>query len=145
MSNMLQISHEEDHSHNSGENHEGTQDSAIPILSVADFNGDGSVNNLDIEDLTARSGSVAGEDLYHPLYDLNANGTIDEQDLTEANNDLGVDVPLLDQQIAQATQATMKYYGSEGLEQAIADGYLPSTQEAMGVAIAYLVGQKTIT
>lgn len=137
MSNMLHISHEENQSHDSGENHEETHDSAIPILSVADFNGDGSVNNIDIEDLTARSGSVEGEDLYHPLYDLNANGTIDDQDLTEANNDLGVDVPLLDQQIAQATQATMKYYGSEGLEQAIADGYLPSTQEAMGHGIHY--------
>jgi hypothetical protein len=137
MSNMLDMSHEENQSHSSAENHEETHDSVVPILSVADFNGDGSVNNIDIEDLTARSGSVEGEDLYHPLYDLNANGTIDDQDLTEANNDLGADVPLLDQQIAQATQATMKYYGSEGLEQAIADGYIPSTQEAMGHGIHY--------
>jgi hypothetical protein len=137
MSNMLQISNEENHSHDSGENHEETHDSATPILSVADFNGDRSVNNLDIEDLTARYGAVEGEDLYHPLYDLNANGTIDDQDLTEANNDLGVDVPLLDQQIAQATQATMKYYGSEGLEQAIADGYIPLTQELEGHGIHY--------
>lgn len=137
MNDMLHMSYEEDQSHSADENHQETQDSAIPILSVADFNGDGSVNNIDIEDLAARNGSVEGEDLYHPLYDLNANGTIDDQDLTEANNDLGVNVPLLDQQISQATQATMKYYGSEGQEQAIADGYLPSTQEAMGHGIHY--------
>ena len=50
---------------------------------------------------------------------------------------MGDDVPLLDQQIAMATQATIKYYGSGGLEQAIADGYLPFTQEVTGHGIHY--------
>ncbi|HEY9767251.1 MAG TPA: hypothetical protein V6C71_01940 [Coleofasciculaceae cyanobacterium] len=46
-------------------------------------------------------------------------------------------MPLVDQQIAQATQATMKYYGSGGLEEAIADGYIPFTQEVAGHGIHY--------
>ncbi|MDJ0635927.1 MAG: hypothetical protein QNJ34_22260 [Xenococcaceae cyanobacterium MO_188.B29] len=115
MSNTL---HEEEHSH-----YEDTQYSTTPIISVADFNGDGEVDSNDIEDIISRYNSADEDDLYHPLYDRDADGDIDVNDIIKAVSDIGVDVPLLDQQIAQATQATMKYYGSDGLENAIADGY----------------------
>ena len=118
-------------------NHEEMLDPAISILSVPDFNGDGSVDNADVRGIISRYEAVDGDDLYHPLYDLNANGTIDNDDLKDVLNAVGEDVPLRDQQIAQATQATMKYYDEGGLEQAIADGYLPFTQEVKGHGIHY--------
>ncbi|MEL7010938.1 MAG: hypothetical protein AAGM29_20410 [Cyanobacteria bacterium J06588_4] len=138
MSNLL---HEEQ-SHSSSINHEEMNHhqmhgSAASILSVPDLNGDGNVDNADLRDIIARYEAVDGDDLYHPLYDLNANGEIDHEDIEEVIHAWGEDVPLLDQQIAQATQATMPYYGSGGQEQAIADGYIPSTQEAMGHGIHY--------
>ena len=118
-------------------NHEEMHDSTTSILTVPDFNGDGSVDNADLKDIIDRYEAVEGEDLYHPLYDLNANGEIDHEDIEEVIHAWGEDVPLLDQQIAQATQATMKYYGSGGQEQALADGFIPSTQEAVGHGIHY--------
>ena len=133
MSNLL----EEENPHSDRANHEETQDLITPLLSVADFNGDGSVDFTDIKDIILRYNSVDGEDGYHPLYDLNADRRIDSTDITKAIKTLGEEVPLLDRQIAQATQATMKYYGPNGLENAIADGYFPSTQEAIGHGTHY--------
>ena len=108
-----------------------------PLLTVADFNGDGQVDMSDFEDISSRYDPETGEEKYHILYDLNADGAINEDDLVQTMDDIGKDVPLLDQQIAQATQATMKYYGPGGLEQAIADGYLPNIPEVKGHGIHY--------
>ena len=80
-----------------------------PLLTVADFNGDGQVDMSDFEDISARYDPETGEEQYHILYDLNADGAINEDDLVQTMDDIGKDVPLLDRQIAQATQATMKY------------------------------------
>lgn len=70
----------------------------------------------------------SGENNYHPLYDLDANGELNIVDLSWAVRTLGAEVPLLDQQIAQVTQATMKYYGPNGVQNALADGYIPLKQ-----------------
>ena len=134
---MNSSSHKESQSHSDSFDHKDTLEVKTPILSVADFNGDGQVDFTDIQDIFSRHKSVDGDDLYHPLYDLNTDGKIDVYDIVRAINTYGEDVPLLDQQIAQATQATMKYYGSGGLEQAIADGYVPTTQEAIGHGTHY--------
>ena len=133
------VSHDESESHSTSVSHDEIHDTttATSILSVPDFNGDGNVDNADVADIISRYEAVDGEDLYHPLYDLNANGEIDNFDLEEVLHAVGEDVPLLDQQIAQATQATMQYYGSGGQEQAIADGYIPTTQEANGHGTHY--------
>ena len=118
-------------------NQQKTEHLATPLLSVADFNGDGKVNFTDIKDIFSRYNSVDGDDLYHPLYDLDADRDIDFHDIIKAISTFGEDVPLLDRQIAQATQATMKYYGANGLANAIADGYLPLTPELEGHGIHY--------
>ena len=117
--------------------HQETEHSATPLLSVADFDGDGKVDLADIKDILSRYKSTDGDDRYHPLYDMDADGDIDKHDIIKAVSTIGEDVPLLDQQIARATQATMKYYGSKGLENAIADGYIPITQEAKGHGTHY--------
>lgn len=140
MSNLM---HDENHSSSFSMEHQEMHDSDIStststsIIGVPDFNGDGNVDNADMRDIIARYEAVDGDDLYHPLYDLNVNGMIDNDDLDIVIHDLGKDVPLIDQQIAQATQATMQYYGSGGQEQAIADGYIPFTQEVAGHGIHY--------
>ncbi len=133
-SNLLE---EETPSDSHHPHHENPPNSSTKLLSVADFNGDGVVDTTDIEDIISRYNSAQGDDLYHPLYDRDVDGDIDVDDVIEAVNTIGAEVPLLDQQIAQATQATMKYYGSNGLANAIADGYLPFTQEVMGHGIHY--------
>ena len=135
MSNLLE---EENQVHSNSIDHETNENIvAHPLLTVADFNGDGSVDLTDIQGLLLRHNSLDGEDSYHPLYDLNADHKIDSDDIIIAMQTLGEDVPLLDQQIAQATQATMKYYGINGLENAIADGYIPITQELKGHGTHY--------
>ena len=111
--------------------------SETAILRIPDFDGNGEVNSTDVEDISLRINSSEGDELYHPLYDVDANGTINENDLAIVNETIGHEVPLIDQQIARATQATMKYYGEGGQEQAIADGYLPFTQEFQGHGIHY--------
>jgi hypothetical protein len=124
-----------DHDHDGTHNPSG---SVAPLLRVADFDGNGKVNLADINDLTDRLSSTKGDDDYHPLYDLNADSKLDIRDVLRAAADLGVTVPLLDQQIARATQATMRYYGSQGVKHAIADGYLPFTQELKGHGVHYI-------
>ena len=123
----VQTQNNDDHIHNS----------EAAIISIPDFDGNGEVDSADVEDLSSRIDSFEGDELYHPLYDVDANGTINEDDLTIVNETIGHEVPLIDQQIAQATQATVKYYGSDGLEQAIADGYVPMTSELAGHGIHY--------
>lgn len=140
MNDLLHVHEDESHSssmEHGDMGHEEMPHGATSILSVPDFNGDSSVDNADMRDIISRYEAVEGDDLYHPLYDLNANGEIDHEDIEEVIHAWGEDVPLLDQQIAQATQATMQYYGSGGQEQAIADGFIPSTQEASGHGIHY--------
>ena len=118
------------------ESHE-TSSSVTPLLSVADFDGSGYVDWWDIKDLALRLYSYEGDERYHPLYDLNADGALNWRDLLRAVSTLYQPVPLLDQQIAKVTQATMRYYGAHGLANAVADGYLPFTQEANGHGIHY--------
>ncbi len=135
---MTNLLNEEDQSHSDHANDEDTQDLITPLLSVADFNGDGKVNIADIKDIVSRYNSADGDDLYHPLYDLDVDGDIDSHDIIKAVRTYGEDVPEIDRQIAKATQATMKYYGPDGLENAIADGYLPFTQEVKGHGVHYV-------
>lgn len=131
-------SHKEEHG---GEGHGGHDNShsmpaqPTPLLGVADFDGDGAVNDDDLSSLDLRI--AKGPAGYHPLYDLDANGILDSSDRERAEATVGSPVPELDRQIAQATQATMKYYGPGGVEQALQDGYIPATEEAKGHGYHY--------
>jgi hypothetical protein len=120
-------------------NESGSPESRLgePLLTVADFDGDGTVSAADLEDVTSRSDTVMGDDNYHVLYDLDADGSISSHDLAIAQSSLGESAPLIDQQIARATQATMPYYGENGIENAVANGYIPATQELRGHGIHY--------
>jgi len=52
--------------------------------------------------------------------------------------DIGKKVPLQVQQIARATQASMRYYGGNGLDNAFQDGFLPFTPELKGHGVHYV-------
>lgn len=134
-STLLSVADHSDHHHDGSAKPTG---SVTPLLKVADFDGNGKVNRADIRALTARLNSAHGDEDYHPLYDLNADHKLNLRDLVRATADLGATVPLLDQQIARATQATLRYYGSQGVKHAVADGYLPFTQELKGHGIHYI-------
>lgn len=108
-----------------------------PILSTADFDGSGRVTVSDLHAVLHRMWTMHGDDRYHPLYDMDADGDIDPHDVVHTVHDLGRSSSLRDQQLAQATQATMRYYGSQGLANALADGYLPFTPPLMGHGIHY--------
>jgi hypothetical protein len=123
----------DNHDHSSSESENTSSIIVQPLLTVADFNGDGIVNDSDINDLNSR---IANSN-YHPLYDLNADSVLNNLDQEKAVATLNQAVPLLDQQIAQATQATMRYYGPSGIQNAIADGYGPWVQEVSGHGIHF--------
>lgn len=128
---------QEEHSQHHNGGHGDTKNLVAPLLTVADFDGDRDVDWQDMQDIASRIFLSSGENNYHPLYDLDANGELNIVDLSRAVRTLGAEVPLLDQQIAQVTQATMKYYGPNGLQSALADGYIPMTPEAIGHGIHY--------
>lgn len=98
---------------------------AEPLLSVADFTGDGLVDNRDLLLL----GRVIQNDRYVAFYDRNADGHINARDLDLANQDLGKVSSGLDQDIARVYWGTTRY---RNLGQAALDGYEPTTQVVAG-------------
>ena len=111
--------------HGDGGHHGGECDPFIePILSVADVDADGRVTGRDVAEVTA-----ATRRDYHPLYDLDADGDVDHEDVRQAAHDLrnGRSVPMQDTQVATAALETMRYYGPGGIQLALADGFIPFT------------------
>lgn len=117
--------------------HPGECEGPMPILSIPDFDGSGRVRVNDLLAVARRGHSMHGDERYHPLYDNDADGDIDGHDVAQTAWNLFRTSTLLDQQIAQAAQATMRYYGSDGLANALADGYRPFTPPLMGHGIHY--------
>ncbi|HHJ17298.1 MAG TPA: hypothetical protein ENJ80_11435 [Gammaproteobacteria bacterium] len=98
---------------------------AEPLLGVADFSGDGLVDNQDLVLL----GRVINNGRYVAFYDRNADGHLNARDLDLANQDLGKNSSALDRDIAEVYWATTRY---RRLGQAALDGYEPTTQVVAG-------------
>ncbi|MFQ5645104.1 MAG: dockerin type I domain-containing protein [Thiogranum sp.] len=98
---------------------------AEPLLSVADFSGDGLVNNRDL----ALLGRVIQNNHYIAFYDRNTDGHINARDLDLANQDLGKASSDMDRDIAGVYWGTTSY---RNLGQAALDGYEPATQVVAG-------------
>ncbi len=98
---------------------------AQPLLSVADFSGDGLVNNRDLMLL----GRVIKNNRYVAFFDRNADGHINARDLNLANQDLGKSSSAMDQDIAEVYWGTTRY---RSLGQAALDGYEAATQVVAG-------------
>lgn len=61
-----------------------TPQTALVSLVVPDVDCSGAVTVADIQQVAARWGALAGDALYHPRYDLNADDSIDILDITAA-------------------------------------------------------------
>jgi len=85
---------------------------AVPVLSCPDFSGDGTVDLLnDIFGVAFKFGTSSGSSEYLLLYDAGlADGTIDLlNDIFGVALRFGEECPLVDMQIAQATQAILTH------------------------------------
>ncbi len=98
------------------------------LISVADFNGDGEVSGRDIA-LLAREIGKGG---YYALYDRNADGVLDNLDVTLASNDMGAVSSQTDQELAQMYQRFKHFQTIDSVEQVAAMGYQP-----VGSALAF--------
>lgn len=100
-----------------------------PILSVGDFDGDGTVTHADVTLIANQL-----EDEYVPFFDLNADGALDGLDVSETANAMGEASTTLDQQLAQLYWGTERY---RNVDNAILDGYRPFTQTLYGHGTHY--------
>jgi len=103
---------------------------AQPLLTVADFDGNGIVDGSDIQLLTARVNS--GE--YTAIFDRNADGVLDEQDIVAAAQENESVSTAFDRELVAVFNATERY---RDLNNAIADGYRPFTPELAGHGFHY--------
>ena len=86
------IADEDDQDHDNGV----CMGSAPAILSVADFDGNGIVNDHDITIIK----HARKKEIYYAFYDINADGEFDKQDILDAKTDLGKSSTSLDRQKA---------------------------------------------
>lgn len=100
-----------------------------PLQNCPDLNGDGAVSGLDLFAMISSAGSVYSATSvtsdYVYLYDRDGDQAITFLDFLNVLNRLGERCPLVDTQVALATQATIKY---QNCQDALSDGYIQSTQ-----------------
>ncbi len=94
-------------------------DPLSPILQTADFNGDGEVNGRDIAMLAKDHARGS----YKSLYDLDADGVVDVDDITLASHAAGAVSSETDQQLAQMYQRFKHLQDLAGIEEISAMGY----------------------
>ncbi len=103
-------------------------DRASPVLSVADFNGDGVVDGADLTQVTAIR--QAGQ--YHAFFDRNGDGVLDIKDQVAAEADLGKRSTPLDQKKAQAFKQIAKYDRMAAADLLASGEWLPGTSSLAG-------------
>ena len=103
-------------------------DPAPPLLSVADFNGDGVVNDSDIRMMKL----ALHEKEYFAIYDRNADGKLNKRDLYRAKSDYGQVSSPTDQQLAKMYQRFSHIQNVSGYDQIMSMNYQP-----FGGAIAF--------
>ncbi len=94
---------------------------APPLLSVADFNGDGIVTLKDLYRMFDRLRSGR----YHALYDRDGNGRLNKQDFMLAINDYFADSSASDRQMAQLYNRFSHFQHVSGHDEVLAMGYQP--------------------
>jgi hypothetical protein len=104
------------------------------MLSSPDFNGDGSVDHKDIGLVASK---VDEKSACHPLFDRNLDDKITGRDIAITAINYANESSPLDLQILEVFNASSKYYGGNGLETAIEDGFKPFTPEFKGHGIHY--------
>ena len=109
------------------------------LQNCPDLNGDGAVSGLDLFAMISSAGSVYSATSvtsdYVYLYDRNGDQHITLSDFMDVLGRLGERCPLVDTQVALATQATIKY---QNCQDALNDGYFQNTQfvDRMGIHLS---------
>ncbi|MBF0300749.1 MAG: hypothetical protein HQK51_18690, partial [Oligoflexia bacterium] len=103
---------------------------ATSLLTVADFNGDGIVDEGDINLLKQQ----LKDQKYEAIMDRNADGILNDLDLDLAKKDLGKKSSDFDHQLVTIVKVSEQY---KDIKKAIADGYRPFTQTLKGHGIHY--------
>ena len=102
------------------------------LLSCPDLNGDGAVSGLDLFAMISSAGSVYSptdvNSNYLYLHDRNGDQHITLSDFMEVLGRLGDRCPLVDSQVALATNAAAKYQNCQDALDPVTGGYIQSTQ-----------------
>jgi len=109
-------------------------DTAQPLLSVADFNADGSVSYKDIIELSLYKESGK----YYAMYDRNADGLLDDYDLQVASNELGKSSTSIDRKLARLYQKTKILQTVSSPIQLQALGFSPITSSLSGHGVHWM-------
>ncbi len=118
------------------EHHAGAQcgDPARPLLSVADFDGNGRVEYRDLWILLAakRTGT------YYAFFDRNADHVLDRGDMVLAFRDLGKASTAFDRELAQAFKDFGHFQHVDSPGELALLGFLPGTQSLRGHGVHWL-------
>ena len=103
-------------------------DGAKPIINVADYDGNGVVDEADVTDIE----SVIQENIYYTLYDRNVDGQIDQLDLELTKSDLVKTSTDLDQDITSLFHKVKSLQTVDGLLGLYEQGFSPGTSSLAG-------------
>jgi hypothetical protein len=101
---------------------------AQPILSVADFDGNGIVDDNDIILIK----KVEKRDIYYAFYDINVDGELDEEDIKRAKMDLGLESTIADRWLALLFHRVKQYQLYDSPQEATATGFYKITYSLAG-------------
>ena len=104
------------------------QGAAQPILSVADFDGSGVVDENDIVLLekAERRGS------YYAFYDINVDGKLDDEDIKRAKTDLGMPSVVSDRLLALLFHRVKQFQIMDSRQELNATGFFETTSSLAG-------------
>lgn len=109
-----------------------TEPAITPILGSSDFNGDGIVDFSDIASVAIASIQGALFNRHDAIFDRNADGKVDVEDIRATIRDFGETSSLFGRQLAEIYQETKQYFSGLGVVTAALDGIGPFTQAFRG-------------
>lgn len=109
-------------------------DPARPLLSVADFDGNGRVDGRDIAQLAR---AIGGRQ-YYAFYDRNADGVLDQLDLRAATRDIHRESTAFDRELAAAFARFRQFQTVSGPAALAGLGFMPGTQSFRGHGVHWL-------
>lgn len=114
--------------------HTGCGGHAKPLLSVADFDGDGAVDRHDL----AWLGKAIHEGQYYALYDRNADDKLDLRDLIAAARDLRKRSTPFDRELVAAFNRFRQFQTITSPAELVQLGFQPGTQSLHGHGVHWL-------
>ncbi|MDH5579975.1 MAG: hypothetical protein OEZ09_16115, partial [Betaproteobacteria bacterium] len=109
-------------------------DPVQPLLSVADFDGSGRVDLLDVWMLLAAKKTG----VYYAFFDRNGDHVLSREDVISAMRDFGRTSTAFDRELAQAFQRFNRFQLVRTPQQLALLGFLPGTQALRGHGVHWL-------